>query len=131
MSRWEIKLPIRSPDDTLAELGCNASVLASKEDRRVVREVALVAAQAGCRNVSDVEWVFNSFDPPTRRWALSRLRERAGLETIEQIEARDRSAALARIAPPHVTLTLSRSGAIVETPAPSPSAGMSAANLPG
>lgn len=117
MTDWAINLPVRSPDDPVTQLGFDARHL-DGEDAAVCREIATVGLLAGARTVGDVEWIFQHMDPSTRKWALSRLRQRAGLASIEQLEARERAEMATLAGPRHTHLHLARSGALRETTDP-------------
>ena len=86
MSEWQIRIPLRTKTDTLADVGSNASVL-SEDDRRITREAVLVAAQAGVQSAQELTELIEDMTPTERRFTLDKLRQRVGLKTASAQDA--------------------------------------------
>ncbi len=90
MTDWQVRLPMRSRFDSLADLAANARHLEA-DDCAVVHELVLVAAQIRVMEIAEhVAMVLEDMSPAERRWALDRLRKRAGLPTTGEVEAHTR-----------------------------------------
>lgn len=92
MTRWALNLPIRTRFDTLADLSSNVleaerAGSLSSDDAAVAHELVIVAAQSGMQSAQHIEMVLEDMTPDVRRWALDRIRERAGLKTTSQADA--------------------------------------------
>jgi len=88
MSEHWLRLPVRSRDDSLSELACDAQVLES-EARAVVRQLVLDAV-GSCATVGELVDRIECANPTERRALLNRAHTGAGLTTVEDAEAHDR-----------------------------------------
>jgi hypothetical protein len=94
VTRWAIRLPTRGPRDSPVVVGDLARHLKDPDDRAVTRELALLAAQVGVRYAEDMAIVFSRMTGEQRRHAINLARTRAGLKTLDEVEAAERAAAL-------------------------------------
>lgn len=92
MSRWTIRLPIRHRDQELVHVATDARVLGG-EDTAVARAIALGAMVDGLRTAGELLDYLESIAADDRRRILDHARSVAGLEPIDEVEARERIAA--------------------------------------
>ena len=93
MSDWEIHVPYRSRGDSLVEVASMARHLEG-EDRQVARQLAMDAViDDGLSTAGELLDHLEASGPEQRRVLLHRARAGAGLEPIDAVEARERSAA--------------------------------------
>jgi hypothetical protein len=86
---WEIRIPYRSREDSLAEVGFAARQL-DAEERAIVRALVLQAALGGCRTAGDLLDRVGHATVAERRLIYDDAREAAGLERSQDIDDRER-----------------------------------------
>jgi hypothetical protein len=92
MTNWQIHIPHRSSEDTLADVAIAASHLEA-EDAAVTRElIADLLLSSDCHTAGDVTTVLAVASPAERRLILDSAREAAGLESATAIDDRERFA---------------------------------------
>jgi hypothetical protein len=97
MSDWEIRLPIRSRDEPLADVAHSARGIEDAQDRAVARTIAIDAAvHGGMRTAGELIDHLEAAGPAGRRPILDDAREAAGLERSEDIDSRERFEAIQR-----------------------------------
>jgi len=83
----KVRVPYRSRDDSLVDVGAAARVIDDRVERETVRELAAQAHAAGDRTAGDLIDRIERADPAQRRAIVNRARSAAGLQTIEQVDA--------------------------------------------
>jgi hypothetical protein len=94
---WEIKLPIRDPDEVISAKSVSAlsSLLVGAEDRAVCRETLLlwldVAAWLDAPlSIADLRATIESFSPAERKSLLPYARKNVGLPDPDEVDAERR-----------------------------------------
>jgi hypothetical protein len=87
MSDDVIRVPYRSPDDSLADVADPARSLPSGDDRDTVRGLVLEAAASGMSTAGQVTDALGGMTPDARRRLLDRARERADAPTTAEVAA--------------------------------------------
>lgn len=89
MSRqWSLKIPFRSPDASLAEVAADCRHIKNDEERQVALELIAVGEQVGMTSAKHLRWLLEDLGPQ-RRFTLDKLRQRCGLKSASEIEARE------------------------------------------
>jgi hypothetical protein len=101
---WEIRIPFRSRDDSLADVAGAARHLGDKEEAAVVRQLVLDAALASHRTAGDLIDNLDRLSPAERRRVLDKAREGSGLESTEMVDGRRAVAAASATLPSHEPL---------------------------
>jgi hypothetical protein len=87
---WRLNIPYHSLEEPLYEIGLSAQHLEG-EDGAVTRQFALdMMLHSDARTVADVVQLVEQAEPAQRREMLNRARTGAGLETVEDVEGRER-----------------------------------------
>jgi hypothetical protein len=94
MSDWAIRIPYRRRDDLLADVDLAARRELEGEDAMVTRHLATAAMLAGDRTAGDLIDRIDRATPAQRRRLLDEARQAIGLERSEDIDTRERFAAL-------------------------------------
>ena len=87
MSDDVIRVPYRSPDDSLADVADPARSLPSGDVRDTVRGLVLEAAESGMATAGDMLDALGRMTPDARRRLLDRAREHADVPTTAEVAA--------------------------------------------
>lgn len=89
MSReWSLKIPFRSDESTLDEVAADCRFIADPEERAVALEMIAVGEQVGMTSAKHLRWLLEDLGPQ-RRFTLDKLRQRIGLKSASEIDARE------------------------------------------
>ncbi len=88
---WQIRIPVRDPDEPVSEVAFDARVLDDPDERATVRKLVQRAMLDGFQTTGDLVRELGRLereDPAKLRRVYDAAREDAGLETATEIDAR-------------------------------------------